>query len=227
MTLYIICRSNFAYAKKGCKYMSLNIQSNQATTQVNMSFKANTKKAVLDKIAGYVENSYANGIAAETKRLEMEGRSLIDRNLPYQLDLDTLQTARKFTNLDESSMIIRNIANSFRYGNRTWQPFPDEVVNMVKEFMSKSGKKVSEKDIKHVVAGYNLEYKHIPVYFDKATQTTTVFTSKGEPQCRMKFFQNNTQNGVMNDFKVTEVYVPEKGAFVKAEDNFSIETLLK
>ena len=190
-------------------------------------FRASTKPAFLDKMASYVERSYANGIAAETKKLEMEGRSLIERNLPYQLDLDTYKASRRFPSLDDSIIEIRNMANTFRYGNRTWQPFPEQVIQNVQEFMSKSGKKVSKEEIKHVVAGYNLEYKHLPVYFDKTTQTTTVFTTKGQPQCRMKFFTNGTQNGVMNDFKVTEVFVPEKGIFVKVEEDFPVESMLK
>ena len=190
-------------------------------------FRANAKKVVLDKMAGFVERCSVSGIAAETKKLEMEGRSLVERNLPYQLDLDTYRASRRFSNLDISNIEIRNIANTFRYGNRTWQSLPEEVIQNVQEFMSKSGKKVSKEEIKHVVAGYDLKHKHLPVYFDNATQTTTVFTTKGQPQCRIKFYTNGTQNGVMNDFKVTEVFAPEKGTFVKAEENFPVESLLK
>ena len=61
----------------------------------------------------------------------------------------------------------------------------------------------------------------LPVYFDKESQIATVFTTKGEPQCRMKFISGGMENGVMKDFKVTEVFVPEKGDFVKTEELYS------
>lgn len=213
-----------------------NIQSYGIVKNNAVVFGANLKpikKTAENTLFDYLKKN-SGRMEAEMKKLEMEGRALIENNLPYQLDLDMYKSAKKYSNQTSTPLWSRHIANCFRYGNRNTQPLSEKVVYNVQEFMLKSGKKISEKDINHVVAGYNLEYKHIPVYYDKATEVATVFTAEGKPNCKMKFTTGGFQNNVMQNFEITEVFVPEKGTFVKtkemlseSEPFFPIEDLLK
>ncbi len=191
----------------------------------SIMFKASTKQ-LTDKAVDYL-TKHSSSIEAWAAKADMEGRSLLKANLVNPLDMVLYESARKFPGDNHSAIELRRIANCFRYGNdneHRLKLLEDGVFNKIQKFMSGKKKKISKEDLRFVVAGDfdKTQYaRPLPLYYDETTKTTFVFTTKGKPQCKMQFITDGTDSGIMTDFKVTEVFVPEKGKFVKTEKMYA------